>query len=50
MLFNLDFTNNTIFYLLSKPVIPIGIPSKDVKAGIEIYLLIEEANIRKCSV
>ena len=39
-----------IFNHIAELVIPIGIPSKEVKAEIEIYTVIVEAKIRKCSI
>ena len=72
MLFNLDFTNNTIllclfffiidlyflitaivaqtFNTITKLAIPIGIPTKEAKAEIEIHPVTAEAKIRKCSI
>ena len=62
MLFNLDFTNNNssyctnpaviaqIFNPIAKLVIPIGIPTKEEKSGIEVHPVIVEAKIRKCSI
>ena len=38
-----------IFNLISELAIPIGIPSKDAKAEIEIHPVIAEAKIRMCS-
>ena len=74
MLFNLDFTNYTvwscfffffliidleclipaaiaqIFNRITELVIPIGIPSKEANAEIEIHPVIVEAKIKKCSI
>ena len=35
---------------IAKLVIPIGIPTKEVKAEMEMHPAIEEAKIRKCSI
>ena len=35
--------------IIAELLIPIGIPSKEVKAEVEIYPVIVEAKIRKCS-
>ena len=35
---------------ISELVIPMGIPSKDAKAKIEIHPVIVEAKLRKCSI
>ena len=39
-----------IFNPIAELVIPIGIPIKEVKEEIEIYTVIVEAKIRKCSI
>ena len=39
-----------IFNPIAELVIPTGIPSKEAKAEIEKYPVIEEAKIRKCSI
>ena len=39
-----------IFNATAKLVVPIGIPSKEAKAAIEIYSVLVAAKIRKCSV
>ena len=39
-----------IFNPITELVIPIGIPSKEAKTEIEIYQVIVEAKIRKCSI
>ena len=39
-----------IFYPIAKLLIPIGIPSKEAKAEIEIHPVIVEGKIRKCSI
>ena len=39
-----------IFNPIAELVIPIGIPRKKVKAGIEIDSAIVEAKIKKCSI
>ena len=39
-----------IFNPIGEPVIPIGIPSKEAKAEIEINAVIAEAKIRNCSI
>ena len=62
MLFNLDFSNNTIlsylfffliiglYYLIPEVIgIPLGIPIKEAKAEIEIHPVIVETKIRKYS-
>ena len=38
-----------IFYPIAELVIPIGIPTKEVKKKIEIHPVIVEPKIRKCS-
>ena len=40
----------TNFNLIAELVIPIGIPAKETKAGMEKHLVIVEAKIRKCSI
>ena len=37
-------------YPYAEPVIPIGVPGKEVKAEIEKHPVIVEAKIRKCSI
>ena len=39
-----------IFNPIAELVIPIGIPTKDQKAGMETHLVIVGAKIRKCSI
>ena len=39
-----------IFNPIAELVIPIGIPSKELKTEIEIHPVIVEAKIRKCSI
>ena len=38
------------FHPIAELVIPEGIPSKEAKAEIEIYLIVVESKIRKCSI
>ena len=39
-----------MFNFIAELVIPIGIPSEEVKVEIDIHLVILEAKIRKCSI
>ena len=39
-----------IFYPIPELVIPVGIPSKEVKVKIETHPVIAEAKIRNCSI
>ena len=38
------------FYPIAELVIPVGIPIKEAKAEVQIYPVIVEAKIRKCSI
>ena len=38
-----------MFDLVAELVVPVGIPIKEVKAEIQIYPVVVEAKIRKCS-
>ena len=48
LIINLYFLIAQTFNPLAELVIPIGIPSKEGKAEIEIHPVIEKAKIRKC--
>ena len=48
--FLIDAVIVPIFNPIAELVIPIGIPSKEAKAEIEIHPVIVEAKIRKCSI
>ena len=39
-----------MFNSIAEPVLPIGKPSNEAKAEIEIHAVIVEAKIRKCSI
>ena len=39
-----------IFHAIAELVVPIGIPSNEAKAKIEIRPVVAEAKVRKCSV